>query len=135
MPPISHRLLERLQKEVAELDRWLASTEADNDGSAQRDDLVTLYDKSQLIYRKAQALHETTLEEPNEFEQLRHDVSKFDYWLSTEVDPNNQEHLQALFTRANSISLRALSLYRSASQNPGDKQEPAGDEPATLSSE
>jgi hypothetical protein len=135
MPPISHKLIEKLQKEVADLDKWLSGTAADDDGSARREDLLELHEKSQSIYKKTQALHQTTLDNPSEFEQLRLDVSKLDYWLSTEVDPNNPEHLQALFTRANSISLRALSLYRAASQVGSEPQDSAGDEPALLSGE
>jgi hypothetical protein len=135
MPPISHKLIEKLQKEVADLDKWLSGTAAQDDGSTRREDLLELHEKSQSIYKKTQALHQTTLDNPSEFEQLRLDVSKLDYWLATEADPNNPENLQALFTRANSISLRALSLYRAASQVGSEPQDSAGDEPAFLSGE
>lgn len=137
MPPISHKYVEKLQKELAELNAWLNNTQPQADGSANPEDLKALYKKVFPIYQKSLALHQATLEvgsTPDELEELRQDVANFDYWLSTEISRNSQaEERQSVFTRANGISLKALSLYRSAAQHNGDPQEPAGDEPATLS--
>ena len=132
MPPISHKYLEKLQKEVSELSSWLNTTHSQDDGSARPDDLKALYKRVYSIYQKSLALHQTTIEDPvesDELEELRQDVANFDYWLTTEINPESQiEERQTVFTRANAISLKALSLYRSASQTDGHPQEVAGDE-------
>ncbi len=137
MPPISHKYIEKLQKDFVELSSWLNSTQPQTDGSADPEDLKALYKKVFLVYQKTLALHQTTHEvgsTPDDLEELRQDVANFDYWLTTEISRNSQaEERQSVFTRANGISLKALSLYRSAAQNDGEPQEPAGDEPATLS--
>lgn len=137
MRPISHKYLEKLHKEATDLDSWLSGTQAQEDGSARPDDLKTLYARSYSIYQKALALHQTTLEEPAEnddFEELRQEVAKFYFWLATEVgNTPNVEERKNVFTRANAISLKALSLFRDAAQQVEDPQEPAGDEHASLS--
>ena len=138
MPPISHKYIEKLQKDVADLDSWLSSIQSEDDGSANQDDLKSLYKKVYPIYQKSLALYQTTLEaadQGDEFELLRQDVANFNYWLNAEMSQEPQaEERQKVFTRANSISLKALGLYRTAaSRNDNDPQEPAGDEPATLS--
>lgn len=135
MPPISFKYLEKLRKEISELDSWLAGTEAQDDGSASPDDLRALYTKVYSVYQKSVALHQAVAgeNEVDDLEALRLEVAKFDYWLSTELNQPSLDEKRDIFTRANSISLKALSLYRAAGQQSDDPQEPADDEPASLS--
>jgi hypothetical protein len=66
MPPISHNYLNKLRREVAAFSDWLASTEADEDGSARVDDLYQVFTKANSIYLKALALYRTTADDADE---------------------------------------------------------------------
>ncbi len=136
MPPISYKYLEKLSREIAEIDTWLASTQAQEDGSASSEDLKALYTKVYSIYQKAVALHQTVVTEgegDSDFEGLRQEVAKFDYWLAAELNQPSLEEKRAIFTRANAISLKALGIYRTAGQESDEPQEPADDEHPSLS--
>jgi hypothetical protein len=136
MPSISYKYLEKLRKEISDLDAWLAGTEAKEDGSANPEDLKTLYTRVYAIHQKSIALHQAVVDEASpedDFEMLRQDVAKLDYWLATEVSQPNLDEKRDIFTRVNAISLKALSIYRAAGQQSDDPQEPADDEPASLS--
>lgn len=136
MPPISHEFLEKLRKEVTKFDEWLAETTPQEDGTARPEDLKALHGKGFSIYQKALALHQTVDEEaldPDEFEDLRQELNKFNYWLSAKLTRPNAEDLQAIFTRANSVYLKALGLYRAAGTEADGMQEPPGDDHRSLS--
>ncbi|HEX2914928.1 MAG TPA: hypothetical protein VH186_29310 [Chloroflexia bacterium] len=136
MSTISHKYLEKLRKEVTDLDNWLGSTQPAEDGNARPEDLKNLYGKGYSVFQKTLALYQTTLDtetEQEDFEQLRQEVAKFDYWLSTEVTSPDIAELKNIFTRANAIYLKALSLYRHAAQEVEGPQEIGGEEHASIS--
>lgn len=129
MPPIPHKYLEKLRKDVAELNDWLGATQA-QDGAARPDDLKALYSKAYAIYHKALVLHQTTIEDPADqdgFDELRQEVAQFDHWLATKAKQPTSEELQDTFTRSNTIYLKSLSLFRNAAQETTEPQEPADD--------
>ncbi len=137
MPSISHKYLEKMHKEVGDLENWLGTTQPQEGDSANPEDLKTLYQKAYAIYQKSLALHQTTVEPVggDELNELRQDVVKFDHWLLNEIGSQpGPDELQLIFTRANAITLKALSLFRNASQNDSEPQETAGDEHTSLSS-
>lgn len=66
MPPISHNYLNKLRREVAAFNDWLASTEPEADGSASVADLHTVFTRANSIYLKALALYRTTADDGDE---------------------------------------------------------------------
>lgn len=66
MPPISHNYLNKLRREVAAFNDWLANTEPLEDGSANVADLHTVFTRANSIYLKALALYRTTADDSDE---------------------------------------------------------------------
>ncbi len=66
MPPISHNYLNKLRREVASFDEWLASTQPEPDGSAKVEDLHHIFTRANAIYLKALALYRTTADADEE---------------------------------------------------------------------
>ncbi|MEI6044356.1 MAG: hypothetical protein WCS37_08195 [Chloroflexota bacterium] len=60
MPPISHNYLNKLRREVAAFDEWLANTQPQPDGSASVADLHIVFTRANALYLKALALYRTT---------------------------------------------------------------------------
>ncbi len=60
MPPISHKYINKLRREVAAFDEWLANTQPQPDGSANVADLQVIFTRANSIYLKALALYRTT---------------------------------------------------------------------------
>lgn len=73
----------------------------------------------------------------NYLNKLRREVAAFDEWLSNtqpQIDGSaSSEDLQTVFTRANSIYLKALALYRTTAEEPDEPQTEEETNPATLS--
>jgi len=72
----------------------------------------------------------------NYLNKLRREVAAFDEWLSnTQPQPDgsaNVEDLHVVFTKANSIYLKALALYRTTADEVEDTHDKSNGE-ATLS--
>jgi hypothetical protein len=66
MPAISHKYLEKLRREVAAFEQWLAQTQAAEDGSASPANLRDAFTKANSIYIKALELYRTTSENNSE---------------------------------------------------------------------
>ncbi len=136
MPSISYKYLEKIRKEVSDLDSWLGNTQSQESGTANPEDLKALYTKVLALYQKAVALSQAVADEEgtaDDFDSLRQDVAKYDYWLAAELTDPTLEEKRIAFTRANAISLKALAIYRKAGQASDDPQDPADDEPASIS--
>jgi|GEM_PF-1777781 len=81
MASISHKYLEKLRRDVGAFEQWLATTEAQDDGSASVGDLQAAFTKANSIYIKALALYRTTAEdepgpEDEENDSAEHTVSR-----------------------------------------------------------
>lgn len=81
MPPISHNYLHKLRREVAAFDEWLAHTKPQADGSADPEDLKTVFTRANKIYLKALALYRTTSDD-EELDQGKSDEEAGEATLS-----------------------------------------------------
>lgn len=63
MPPISHKYLLKLRREVGVFEEWLGNTKPEPDGSASAADLQAIFTRANSLYLKALALYRTTGEE------------------------------------------------------------------------
>ena len=69
MPAISHKYLEKLRKEVAAFEQWLAQTQPEEVGSASPANLRDAFTKANSIYIKALELFRTASDNGSESDE------------------------------------------------------------------